>query len=138
MRVKAAVESAGCKLMTSNRSSQQRKPLEVHAIALLRTMIERDKDEMVTQVLGALAASPEGAFAANWHEGMIRQIFQLADRRKLTMRQLSGFITGLELRRLRSGAERMREQPQYAAMAQSAIFSLVLDASLDRYLAVSR
>jgi hypothetical protein len=49
-----AVEAAGCRLMTSNSSTANKKVGEIYSIALVRQMVERGQDRTLTEGLKAL------------------------------------------------------------------------------------
>lgn len=54
VRSDAAVRKAGCKLMTANASTQNKRSGEIFAIALIRGMVEKDQDDLVVKGLKAL------------------------------------------------------------------------------------
>lgn len=54
VRAEAAVSAAGCRLMTSNFSTKDKKPGMVFAVDLIRRMIEQKRDSAVTSGLAAL------------------------------------------------------------------------------------
>jgi hypothetical protein len=58
VRADAAVSAAGCRLMRSNASSALKKPGEIYAIGLIRSLVEAGQDRAITAALAALRAVP--------------------------------------------------------------------------------
>jgi hypothetical protein len=62
----------GCRLMTSNRPTEQKKPGQIFALALIRRYYERGAGLMVTLALKSLRASEIGAEAASYANDLLR------------------------------------------------------------------
>lgn len=58
VRADAAVSGGGCRLMRANASSSLKKPGEVYAIGMIRSLIEAGHDRAITAALAALRAVP--------------------------------------------------------------------------------
>ncbi|RNF35059.1 ParB N-terminal domain-containing protein [Paracoccus methylarcula] len=54
LRCREAVSDAGCRLMSSNYTTKAKKPGMVFAVSLIKKLIERDQDAVVTKGLTAL------------------------------------------------------------------------------------
>lgn len=92
IRCKAAVEAAGCTLMTRNNvSKDDKKPGQVFAIALIRKMIEAGKDDAVTAGLSALMAYDESA-TANFADVLLTPWLNAAAETDATVEQLVGAL----------------------------------------------
>lgn len=65
-----AVSAAGCLLMTTNRSTKDKKPGEIYAVALIRQMVESGKAAAVTAGLDALFAYDPTA-TANFSDALL-------------------------------------------------------------------
>ena len=58
VRADAAVSGGGCRLMRANASSSLKKPGEVYAIGLIRSLIEAGQDRAISAALSAMRAVP--------------------------------------------------------------------------------
>ncbi len=82
VRANAAVEAAGCRLMTSNASSKSKKARQVFTIGPIRAAVEADADDAVTAVLDGLRRYDTAGRVALWSDYIIRPMLagMLADR----------------------------------------------------------
>lgn len=74
-RSRDAVDSAGCYLMTSNRSTSAKKCGEVYAISLVRKLVTSGHSATITAVLKALRAIDGGQRAALYSDYVLRPLF---------------------------------------------------------------
>lgn len=72
VRADAAVSGGGCRLMRANASSSNKKPGEVYAIGLIRSLIEAGQDRAITAALAALRAVPSMDRAACYSDFLLR------------------------------------------------------------------
>jgi hypothetical protein len=72
-RCDAAVRAGGCRLMTFNASSKNKKPGDVYAIGLIRAQIKAGNDGVVTSALAAVHACPgQGDRVAAYSEFLLK------------------------------------------------------------------
>lgn len=106
----AAVEAAGCRLMTSNFSQKDKRPGQVFAVALVRQVVEIGQADLLTAGLRPLvqARCPAAAYA----EAVLRPWLGALDRypRRRTA-DLAGFLAGHDLVALREAATAQRRDP---------------------------
>lgn len=70
-RADRAVAAAGCRLMTGNASSAQKKPGNVYALALIQRLIALDADEAITAGLAAMKSLPDLQRAVCWGDYLL-------------------------------------------------------------------
>lgn len=79
-----ACEDAGCRLMTSNSSTDEKKAGEVYAIALVKQLVASGHGPAVTKVLDSLRRSEFGKDAEAYSNVVLKPFFMaLADRKWL-------------------------------------------------------
>lgn len=74
---RAAVEAAGCRLMTSNSSTANKKPGEIYPIGLIREHVEAGRGEMITAVLAAIAGSRIGGDPFAYSNTVLKPLFSV-------------------------------------------------------------
>lgn len=72
IKARDAVEAAGCRLMTAYRSSSNKKPGEIYAVALIRQMIDQGRDQAVTAGLSAIRIHDDTGRTALYHDFLLR------------------------------------------------------------------
>lgn len=65
-RAHRAVEAAGCALMTYNKSASAKEPGEIYAVNLIRDLVERHGEDLVTLALKAYRLSIYGNVPVAW------------------------------------------------------------------------
>lgn len=74
VRANAAVEAAGCQLMTFNASTKHKKPRQVYAVATIRSAIAAGRDDAVTAALDGLRRYDRRERVALWSDYIIRPL----------------------------------------------------------------
>jgi hypothetical protein len=94
VRSNTAVSEAGCKLMTANSSTMNKKAGEIFAIALIRTMIGKDQDELVTKGLKALRTYDQTDRVAIYSAIILKPwLAAVSERPQLTEADLTEFLS---------------------------------------------
>jgi hypothetical protein len=132
LRSRAAVEKAGCVLMTSNRASADRRPREVYVVTLVRSMVEGGQEAALVAGLSALAASRHGADMTAWGDATLRPLLGFVVETGARGRDLRDFLDACDLARLRIGAEKLRADPVYARRGRAVLLRELLVAAWSR------
>lgn len=115
MDCRTAVEEAGCKLMTYNKTTAQKKGGEVYCLALIREHVDAGRAAVVTEGLRALRSGPEAddplPFAASFLRPWLRAISDqdLADAPLV----LAGFLRRNSAHDIILRVDRLHAQPDY-------------------------
>ncbi|MDF0598971.1 ParB/Srx family N-terminal domain-containing protein [Psychromarinibacter halotolerans] len=98
VKAEAAVAASGCRLMTLHKSSPEKKPGEVFAIALIRTLVERGKADVVTAGLKAIRDSTSVDEALMYSANVLRPWLEtLATSPEFLDKPLAEFLADVDL-----------------------------------------
>lgn len=117
----AAVEAAGCKLMTYAGHTAGKKAGEVYAIATVRKFTDRGQGAVVTRALAAIRATDAGS--AHYYDGAILGPWfdVVADFPAHSTEGLTGFCRAHCLVNTADRAEKLRKLEEYRGMARTTI-----------------
>jgi hypothetical protein len=113
-----AVTAAGCRLMTGNFSSAERKVGQVFCVQLVRELVTRGRSDVVRIGLGAIRAHaaeyPSGRAVDLFANAVLRPWLTAleADRALLDV-DLAGFLAHVDLFRVIDGAKVLHDSPDY-------------------------
>lgn len=132
VRAKAAVEAAGCTLMTHRVTKGGQKPGEVYSIREIRRHIEADRDAAVTRALGALTDGWPDA-PGDLYNGSILSAWldKVAQRPHLSRAQLAAFIAENDLLDFEARAHSLRRQERYRSQSVKGLIELQIRNALD-------
>ncbi|MBW3243474.1 ParB N-terminal domain-containing protein [Epibacterium sp. DP7N7-1] len=106
-----AVEASGCRLMTANSSTDNKKVGEVYAIALIRQLVERDKARVVTIGLRALLEYDVSGRVPLYSAVVLRPwLSALASNELYLDLDLVGFLNSHDPYRVLDRLERLRKE----------------------------
>lgn len=115
----AICADAGCRLMTSNASTGEKKPGQVYALKLIRGHHDRGTGHLATAALRALRESEAGGEAEAWGVDMLRPWLAAVAARPWLVEQgadLAGFLDGFDVyAALDRAAETMRMRRRQGA-----------------------
>lgn len=110
-----AVDAAGCKLMTYNKSTPYKRPGEVFAVALVRDHVASGRDWAVTRGLQAIAGSDRRDQVGLYSDRVLRPLFSaLAEVPGFATLDLEAFVSATDLVRVRDRVAAMRDDPEFA------------------------
>lgn len=118
VRANAAVEAAGCRLMTSNASTKNKKARQVFTIGPVRAAVAAGRDDAVTAVLDGLRRYDKADRVALWSDYIIRPLLagMLADRSFRTV-DVADVLEGNDPFRVIEVAQRLGQKPPDAFVA---------------------
>lgn len=111
VRSKAAVEAAGCILMTCNSSTNNKKSGEIYTIALIRKMIEDKNESMATAGLTALRKYDTGNRVALYSGVLLKPwLMSVAERPQYAKLPLEAFLEAHDPYRVIDRVSRLRKE----------------------------
>lgn len=134
IRSRDAVAAAGCTLMESNPSFQNRKPGQVFSIVLIRKHIEMGRDAFVTAALRAIHGSEEALvehFAHGVLSGWMSALQE--DPQRFGKIDWQAFCRQHDLVSTYEGVAAMRKKPEFRDRALSSLYRDVLVAQLHSF-----
>lgn len=137
LEVTAAVEAAGCRMMTYVQATQHRKPRAIYVHGLIREHVEAGRAGLVTAVLSALSRAANGddpgLYASATLKPLLAVLAELPDWRAV---DLDGFLDAHDILGLHDNVATMRKgKIEFARKAPSAIYRATLRALLRKHMA---
>jgi hypothetical protein len=131
------VEAAGCTLVTSNASTERKKPRQVYAIALIRDHVLVGRGDLVLRGLAVLAGDARtGVTPAAWAERLLRPwLATVAAFPELSEADLARFAAEADPLRVVRSAPRLAERAEFRGTPVSRIATESLSALLRNYIA---
>ena len=129
----AAVAAAGCRLMTYNKSSTERRPREIFLPAMIRKHVQAGRGRLVTRGLTLLRGALRADEPALWSDRIIGPWFDYLRDAAATDAELRGYLAATDLIRLRGTVGDLRRAPEYAAMTDRALMVRVLDVTVKKH-----
>ena len=126
----AVVAKSGCRLMTSNKSSKDRKPGEVFCIGAIRKMVEEEQSVFLSTVLNVLIASPDLRHPVWWFNALpLRALTSFAIDRGITQPdRMATFFGAHDPWEIYMAALRLRDtnKPGYVSLTEVKAFETLL------------
>lgn len=121
-----AVEAGGCRLMTSNASSNDKKPRQVYSVGLVKRMVEKGKAGAVTAALRAISAYDETGRVGLYSDYVLRPWFEaVAEDARFEKIDLLAVLRANDPFRVIEGAARLRQQGGGTVTAKHAFVKLL-------------
>ena len=93
-----AVEAAGCRLMANNATTQDKKPGEIFALALVQRQVKAGRSKLLTTALRSLRDAECGRIADYWNGFVLKSwVEAVACRPHLEAVDLSGFLDDFDI-----------------------------------------
>lgn len=83
-----AVSNAGCRLMTFNKSTTDKRPGEVYAVTLIQKHIKAEEAEVVTACLAAIRKSDDVGVCEYYHNAVLKGFFEAVSSNVQFLRKL--------------------------------------------------
>ncbi|WP_170133810.1 ParB N-terminal domain-containing protein [Palleronia aestuarii] len=110
---RAAVEEAGCRLMTSNRSNTQKRAGEIYTVPLIRSYIEAGCEDVVVRGLRAIRRADEVGDPAFYLAGIVKPWLAVVAEAKAPTALLERFCRAHSLVEISEQASALRKRPEY-------------------------
>lgn len=118
-RIDALVTDAGCRLMTYNKSSKERRAGEVYCVVLIRRLAQLGHGEAVRAGLTAVRASDRHDDITLYSEDVLKPWLEaVASRPEFLAADLTGFLRRHSLKGILALADRVRSRPEYAGASR--------------------
>lgn len=130
-----AVEAAGCRLMTANTTTAEKRPGEIYAVGLVRNLVKAGKAELMTLALDALRQAECGAIADYWTGPVLKVWLNgVCDRPRLAGRraELTTSLDDIDLWQLLDDAEETAKKKRRLGFAGITRYDLALAALGER------
>lgn len=128
------VADAGCRLMTSNRSALNRKPREIYAVSLIRDHVNAGRPDVVRSGLSLLSGSPRGDTPFLYQAKVLKAwLGVLADDPGGRDRDLAGFLAAMDLVKLCTRTDHLRQQPGLERLSQYQLAMRNIREALQRF-----
>lgn len=134
LRARAAVEKAGCRLMTYVQAAQFRKAGEIHAIGLVRDLVEEGRDALVTDALSALLRGCKGDEPATWHIRVVKPWVMACKAHDVPGGVYAAFTAEHDVAALVAKARALAERPDFAGRSGQGLATESLSLMLRRYI----
>lgn len=129
------VADANAKLMTSNKSSKEKKPGEVYCVSLIRKHVEAGRGGVVTTVLKALWAAPSSTETAIWSNTTLAPLLAVMQTNPRAHRyDLAPFIAANDPLLIQRKVDRMMASDQYRGKSRVMLMQGVWTALLNKWL----
>jgi len=125
----AAVSKAGCKLMTTNASTSNKKPGEVYCVGVVKRHVAEENAKYVTAALLSLRSCNDAGLPVMYSAVVLRPwIGCLIEARMTNHALLVDFLNENSFNKLLAGVDRMRDTPEYFDKSRTTLLQLTMAA----------